>query len=122
MVKVTYSPNSEMIIHDILEQENNGFFEDIVRQTLASPAHVEPTVNWFDGIAFLVASMPQTEDIVKENLAGRVHFAAVLFTRIPYKNQVPVKLGNQDFSVHLRRADHNKMWVDLVNFLKQFKG
>jgi len=35
-------------------------------------------VNWSDGVAFVVAPMPPTEDIVKESLGGRLHYASVM--------------------------------------------
>ena len=65
--------------------------------------------------------MPPTEDVVRENLAGKVHFAGVLFTRIAYSGQVPVQIGTQEYSVRLRKADNNPLMVDLVQFLKNPK-
>jgi hypothetical protein len=121
MVSVTYSPNKELIIHEVIEQESRVFFEDMVRQALSTPVHAEPTVNWIDGVAFVISAMPPTEEVVKENLLGRIHCAAVLFTRTPYQTQVPVKVGNQDYSARLRKADNNPTLVALAKFLKDFK-
>lgn len=120
MVKITFTPYSELIVHEIVEQDNRTFFEDVVRQTLASPIHAEPSINWVDGVAFLVNQMPPTEDVVRENLNGKVHYAAVIFTRIAYSNQVPVQIGTQEYSVRLRKADNNPVMVDLVKYLKDF--
>lgn len=120
MIKITYAPYTELIIHEIVEQDNQSFFEDIVRQALASSVHAEPSINWVDGVAFLANQMPPTEDIVKENLTGKVHYAAVVFTKIPYSNQVPVQIGTQEYNVRLRKADNNPVMVDLAKFLKNF--
>ena len=120
MVKITFTPYSELIVHEIVEQDNRTFFEDVVRQALASPIHAEPSINWVDGVAFLVNQMPPTEDVVRENLNGKVHYAAVIFTRIAYSNQVPVQIGTQEYSVRLRKADNNPVMVDLVKYLKDF--
>ena len=121
MVKVTYSPNRELVIHEVIEQDSRIFFEDIVRQALATPVHAEPTINWAEGVAFVVSPMPPTEDIVKENLDGRIHCAAVLFTRTPYQSQVPVRIGSQDYSARLRKAENNRTMMALAKFLKDFK-
>ena len=121
MVKVTYAPNSEVVVHEVIEETSSSFFEDIVRQMLSSPVHVQPTVNWIDGVAFVVSAMPHTDDLVKETLAGRIHFAAVMFTRTPYQPQMTVKLSNQEFSVRLRHADTSPTMVDLAKFLKDFR-
>ena len=122
MVKVLFKPNSELVVHEVIEEEASRFFEEIIRQQLAGPAHVQPTVNWIDGVAFVISPMPATDDIVKENLDGRIHFSAVMFARTPYQNQFSSKIGGQEFSVRLRKADNSPTMVDLANFLKEYKA
>jgi hypothetical protein len=122
LVKITYTPYTEIVVHEVVEQDNQSFFEDMVRQTLAGQAHAEPSVNWVDGIAFVISPMPPTEDIVKENLNGRIHYAAVLFTKVDYRNQIVVRLGNQDYNVRLRKAGDNPRMTELSDFLKRFKA
>jgi len=121
MVKVRYEPYGELVVHEIVEQEGQVFFEDMVRQALTNPAHVEPTINWAEGVAFVVAPMPPTDDVVKENLAGTIHYASVMFTRTPYQNQVPVRIGSQNYSARLRRAENNPALAALARFLNDFK-
>lgn len=121
MVKVVFRPNTELIVHEVIEEESSKFFEEIIRQMLASPVHVQPTVNWIDGVAFVISPMPATDDIIKENLEGKVHFSAVMFTRAPYQAQVSTKIGGQEFSVRLRKAENSPTMVDLANFLKEYK-
>lgn len=121
LVKVSYVPNQEIAVHEIIEEDGPAFFEEIVRQMLSGQVHIQPTVNWIDGIAFVVSPMPATEDIIKENLVGKIHFAAVMFTKTPFQAQVTVKLNNQEFSVRLRNAERNPTLVDLVGFLKSYK-
>ena len=121
-MKITYTPYQELVVHEIIEQTNAGvFFEDIVRLALSGPHQVEPSINWIDSIAFFIAPMQPTEEVVRENLAGRVHYGSVLFTRTDYKPQITVKLGNQEFTVRLRRASDNPTLVELAKFLKDFK-
>jgi hypothetical protein len=121
-LKITYTPYQELIIHEIIEQTNtSAFFEDIVRLALSGPHQVQPSINWIDGIAFFIAPMQPTEEVVRENLAGRVHYGSVLFTRTDYQPQVAVKIGSQDFTVRLRMAGDNPTLVELVAFLKDFK-
>ena len=121
LVKVTYAPITELVVHEVIEQDQTTFFEDITRQMLASPVHVEPTINWVDGFALLIAQPPPTDEIVADNLRGKVHYQAVVFTRMAYQSKVAVKLGNQDFTVRLRKADNNQNLVDLARFLKDFR-
>jgi hypothetical protein len=121
-LKITYAPYRELVVHEIIEQANpESFFEDIVRLALSSPVQVQPSINWIDGIAFFVAPMQPADEVVRENLAGRVHYGSVLFTRTDFKPQVAVRIGNQDFTVRLRKANDNPTLVDLAAFLKDFK-
>ncbi len=120
--KITYTPYQELIVHEIIEQSTPGvFFEDIVRLALSGPHQVQPSINWIDGIAFFIAPMQPTEEVVRENLAGKIHYSSVLFTRIEYQPQVAVKIGSQDFTVRLRKAGDNPTLVELAAFLKDFR-
>lgn len=121
-MKITYTPYHELILHEIIEQSNPSvFFEDIVRLALSGAHQVQPSINWIDGIAFFIAPMQPTEEVVRENLAGKVHYASVLFTRTEYQPQMAVKIGNQDFTVRLRKAGDNPTLVELAAFLKGFR-
>ena len=121
-LKITYTPYQELIIHEIIEQSNpNIFFEDIVRLALSGAHQVQPSINWIDGVALFIAPMQPTEEVVRENLAGRIHYASVLFTRTDYQPQIAVKIGSQVFTVRLRKAGDNPTLVDLASFLKDFR-
>ena len=122
MTKITYMPTEEVVVHRVLESDDKViFFEDIVKQILVKEIPVIPTVNWIDGIAFAILGFPDTEDVVREELKGRIHYSAVLFTKISYQPEIVVNLGKEDIRVRLRKADNNPDFVDLVEFLKTFK-
>ncbi len=122
MAKVRYVPYTEIILHEIVEADNAVFFEDAVRFALGQPAQVEPTINWVDGFAFNLAPMPPTEDIVRENLAGKLHIASVVFTKTEYKPVVTVTLGSNRYNVRLRDASKSERLVEVARFLKdEFK-
>ena len=115
-------PTEEVVVHQVLESDNKIiFFEDVVKQMLVREIPVIPTVDWIDGIAFAILRFPDTEDIVREELKGRIHYSAVLFTRTPYQPEIVVNLGMEDIRVRLRKADSNPDFVDLVEYLKTFK-
>lgn len=121
-MKITYTPYHELIIHEIIEQTSSAvFFEDIVRLALGNPQQVEPSINWVNGVAFFVAPLQPTAEVVKENLAGKVHYGSVLFTKTEFKPQIAVRIGSQDYTVRLRKADDNPTLVALAAFLKDFK-
>ena len=68
-----------------------------------------------------MAPLQPTPEVVKENLAGKVHYGSVLFTKTEFKPQIAVKVGHQEYTVRLRKADDNSTLVALAAFLKDFK-
>jgi hypothetical protein len=123
MASVKFVPFSEIIIHEIVEQENPAFFEDIIRTAIAQPNPSEPTMNWINGIAFLAFQMAPTEATVKENLEGRIHFASVIFTRLtPFRNSFPVTIATQQYTVRLRNNSNNSLQTDIVRFLTDYRS
>jgi len=120
-MKIRYVPFEELDVHEVLEQDNATFFEDFARQNITPQGYKIPSVNWIDGVAFVVLVMPPTEDIVKEQLVGRVHYSTVIFTRMQFQPEVNAQVGKELYPVRLRKAANNPTFVELVKFLKEFK-
>ena len=123
MPRISFEPVEEIVVHQILEYDNKTFFEDVMRQNLsAGQLSVIPTVNWIDGIAFSIWRFPDTDDVVREALEGKIHYFAVSFTRLPFQTHFTVNMANQDIRVPLRKVDNNPNFVSLVAYLKDFKA
>lgn len=122
MPKITYAPTEEIVLHQVIEYDNKTFFEEVMRQNLSSQLSVIPTVNWIDGVAFSIWRFPDSDDVVKEALAGKLHFFSVSFTRTPFQPYFQINLANQDIKVPLRKADNNPNFSALVAYLKDFKA
>ena len=106
------------MVHDLNELENDRFFEDIIRMSLATNPNVEPSVNWTEGVAFSVFSMPDTPEVVKEKLGGVIHYAAVNYTKLEFKARYDLKISNQEYHCILRKANSNPIFVELVAWIK----
>ncbi len=120
MVKITYMPFKEIVIHEILEKEPEVFFEDVMRTSIAQNAQIEPSVSWYNEIAFVIGQFPKTDDIVAEELKGVIHYSLVMFTRIPYKEKYALKLGSQDYTARLRKVGNNTILAEVAEYLKEF--
>ena len=123
MPKITFEPVEEIVLHQVIEYDNKTFFEDVMRQNLsAGQMSMIPTVNWIDGVAFSVWRFPDTDDVIREALEGKLHYFAVSFTRLPFATHFTVSVANQDVRVPLRKVDNNPNFVALVTYLKDFKS
>lgn len=120
-MKYTYMSFKELVMNEILEQDNATFFEDIARESITPQGYIIPSINWVDGIAFVVQPMPPTEDIVKEQLTGILRYSAVVYTKTPFKSEVTASIGKDPFPIRLRKADNNPIFVGLAKFLKDFR-
>ena len=120
-IRVTYAPITELVVHEVIEQDQTTFFQDIIMQVPPSPVRVEPSINWVDGFALLTTQFPRTNEIIAEYLAGKIHYQTVVFTRMPFHNRVNMRIKNQEYSVRLNKVDSDPILADLAVFLKEFK-
>jgi hypothetical protein len=119
MVKITYMPWNEIIIHEIREFDVQHFFETIITQLQAQgQTGLVPSCNWIDGIAFVLAFFPDSEEVVKEKLEGRLHYGAVHFTRMNYQHEKKAVVAGREYTLRLVKADDNPDLVDLVKSIK----
>ncbi len=123
MVKFTYQPWKEIVIHEIIEWKPDDLFALIAREMLESGVvGVIPSTNWAEGIVFDISQFTETDEVVRERLNGTVHYSSVEFARMPeYKPEVQVNLGGTYYRVRLTRADMNPVFVELAKYLKERK-
>jgi hypothetical protein len=108
------------VIHEVLELDNQMFFEDIVRLTLAQGIQVQPSVNWVDGVAFVAIPFQETDVTVREKMKGILHFASVMFTRMEFRETYTIRMANNDLSARLRKPT-NPLLLQLAAYVKDFK-
>ena len=120
MVKFTYAPWTEIVIHEILEGKPEDLFASIIRQTLAtSGVGMTPSINWVDGIAFVESPFTENDDVAREKLQGIVHYSSLEFARVPeYREEIQVSIGGSLFPIRLEKVDMNPVFVELARYLK----
>lgn len=81
MVKVTFKPWQEIIIHETIEYE----IEDLIKARILGlrEGSIAPPLVWAEGIVFSRNVMPSTDDVVKEQMQGIIHFSAVEWAVMP---------------------------------------
>src|SRR5271169_2069350 len=121
MPTISYEPTAEIIVHQVLEYDHQAFFEEVMRQNLVQQMSVIPSVNWIDGIAFSIWRFPETDDVIRDAMNGKIHLYSVAFTRVGYQTHFQITLANQEIKVPLKDSSNNPNFVALVGFLKDFK-
>lgn len=81
MVKVTFKPWEEIVIHESIQYSLENL---VTLRSLGVPTgQLGRQLLWTEGIAFSHTGMPPTQDIIKENLQGRVHWGSVEWALMP---------------------------------------
>jgi hypothetical protein len=81
MVKISYQPWEEIIIHEVVEYSLAALLE--MQSFGVPPGSMGRSLMWANGIAFAYAAMPVNDDVVAEQLKGRMHWASVVFATMP---------------------------------------
>jgi hypothetical protein len=81
MVKISYQPWEEVVIHEVVEYPLAALLE--MQSFGAPPGSMGRSLMWANGIAFAYAALPVSDDVVAEQLKGRMHWASVVFASMP---------------------------------------
>ena len=86
MVKVTFKPWEEVVIHESIYYS----LEDLIKSHSigVQPGGLAPPIYWAEGVLFRFAPMPPTDEVVRESLQGKIHWNAVEWALMPERKSV----------------------------------
>ncbi len=120
MTRIVYKPYDEIIIHEIREMEMKEMMDTLVSQLHAQgQTGVTPVANWAKGVAFYVGNFPETPDMIKEKLEGRIHWGFVGFAKTDFQAEKKTMVGGREHVVRLVNVEANPDFVGLAEFLNQ---
>ena len=116
MVRVTYRPYEELIVHECSFLRPN----DLVKlHSAAVPAgSIAPPLYWVNGVLLIHSFMPTVTAIVKEQLEGRIHWGSIAFAIMPtYQKEIVVRESN--VRIPVIDVTSNKIFRDIAEWLKE---
>ena len=116
MVKVTFQQWEEVIIHEWVQYTLD---ELIHTQTIGVQAGgLARPLSWAEGVVFTHMSLPPTEDIVREQLQGKIHWNSVHWALMPeYRNIIVLREAN--VRIPIRDVSGNRVLTDVAKELKK---
>ena len=90
MVKVTFKPWEEIIIHEEVAYS----LDDLIKLNSigVQPGGLAAPLRWAEGVIFRVAGMPPTDEVVREQFQGKIHWNLVEWALMPeYKNVILIQ-------------------------------
>ncbi|MGC8478525.1 MAG: hypothetical protein ACP5NE_01180 [Candidatus Micrarchaeia archaeon] len=121
MVKISFSPIKELVVHDLFKMS----YEDLMRGNVTSMGNLP--LYWCDGILYRFNSIPMNRELSKQYLDGVLHWAEVHYADNvdEYKPIMEVKDENyQGGYLKIRVIDMSKSELhrDFIKWLKSSKG
>jgi len=116
MVKVTMRPWEEVIIHESIQY----VFDDFIKLCSmgVQPGGLANPLHWAEGIVFRVMAMPQTDEVIKEQLAGKIHWSAIEWAIMPKYQQV-IMIGDINAKIPIVNASSTAILRDVIISIKQ---
>lgn len=89
MVKITYKPWEEIIIHEAIEYSFEEFIN--IRSVDVPTGGLGKPLLWAEGVVFVRFIMPLSPEMIKENLEGRIHTSGIEWALMPqFRNFVDI--------------------------------
>jgi len=116
MVTIRHQPINEIIIHELVKVNSIEDFLSIKTNNVPL-GNSAPPARWADGILYEPQGFPPTPEIIKYQIEGRIHFAAIEYTEMP---QFKPYLKNTTNNVVLPIIDmsHNAATKQIALWLK----
>jgi len=110
-MKFIYKPWNTVIIHEIAQFE----IEDLaqLRVTGVQDKYIGRPINWADGVAFVYALMPSTDEVVRDQLEGKINILSLAYAfMLTYRSFVTSKDGK--VKIPIVNVSHNEFSKELV--------
>ena len=116
LVKITYAPWKEIVIHEIIE---HALDELIHTQAIGVPTGgIGRPLLWAEGVLFNRATMPMSPEMIKEGLGGRVHFSGVLWARMPQFRKI-VEIKETKVRIPVVDVTANEILSEVAKWVKK---
>jgi hypothetical protein len=91
MTKITFKPWVEIIVHETIKRK----LEDLVKlKTLYfKSGQVAEIFLWAEGIIFVRVPMPQSDEVISDQLKGIIHYSSVEYASMPRYRSTIVSKG-----------------------------
>jgi len=115
MVEFVYEPYKKVVIHEIVQYDLQTLIHlhglGIQAGQLGRP------INWANGIAFGQRTLPPTEEVVKEQIQGKVHWSFLAFAYMS-THQPIITIPEGNIRIPVVDLSDNSLFRELAEWLK----
>lgn len=118
MVRVIFKPSEEVIIHESIRYEVEDFIK--LCSIGIQPGGMALPLQWAEGVVFRIGHMQPTDEIIREQLQGKIHWGAIEWALMAeYKNVIPISDINAKIPVI--NVSQNAIFCEVAKALKERK-
>ena len=118
MVNFIFEPWNTVVIHEIVRYD----IQDLVqRQGLGVQAgQLGRGINWANGVAFRHSTIPATDEIIQEQLQGKIHWSYLAFALLPkYQRAFVIPEGN--ITIPIIDVSGNAIFREMAEWIKKLE-
>ena len=119
MVEFFFEPWKKVVIHEIVQFDVEALVQ--LQGLGVQAGQLGRPINWVNGIAFTTHNMKPTDEVVKEQIRGKIHWTQLNFAYLPeYQRGFVIKEGN--ISVPVIDVSGNALFREMSEWLKKIKA
>lgn len=111
---IIIEPWKKLVIHEVIEYKFEDWIKQIAFSSKTSGGGI-PTMQWANGIVLSPLNFPTTNEVVKEQLQGILHWSSVSFAiKEKFENQIV----RDNATINLVDVSANEIFNKLADKLK----
>ena len=116
MVEIIYEPWKTIVIHEIVQHDFQMFINlhslGVQSGQLGRPLH------WANGVAFDHSAMQPADEVVREQIHGKIHWSSVAFTFMP-KYQQLIVVSEENIRIPVIDLSGNEIFSEIAEWIKK---
>lgn len=115
-VEIVYEPWKVVVVHEIVQYDLQMLVH--LHSLGVQAGQFGKPINWANGVAFEHQAMPPSEEVIKEQIQGRVHWTSLSFAFMP-KHLPLITIPEGNVKVPILDLSDNKIFRDMAEWIKK---
>ncbi len=115
-MEIVYEPWKRIVIHEIIQYDLETLAD--LHSLGLRYGQIGRPVNWANGVAFEYVLMSPTEDVVRDQMGGTIHWLHLHFASMP-EHQRFFTVPQTRIKIPVLDMSEDKIMVDMTKWLKE---
>ena len=118
MVEFKFEPWNTVVIHEIVRYDIQALVQ--LHGLGVQAGQIGRPINWANGIAFTHQTMPPTDEVVKEQIQGKIHWSYLAFAFLP-KHQKAFVIQEGNVTIPVIDVGGSALFREMTEWIKQLE-